>query len=499
MKKIIIGFYLCFSILLGQAQNQGITNIWLMGYESNAGPPSGTTKINFYTGLPVITYDSLQMDFDRTHANISDSAGNILFYTNGYYIADATNDTMLNGSNISPTGFIVFEPYGLTVPQANLIIPKPGSTYLYYLFHSTLDNGPVYNRAYQMYYSIIDMSLNNGNGEVIQKNTVLINDTLNPGKITACKHANGRDWWVICHRFNTNDYYKILVTPDSIYTPVTQTIGSVRGVDAGQVAFSPDGNKFGYFNAYNNSNCTLDIYDFDRCTGNFSNPTVITMPQTIGFGGGVIFSPNSQYLYVSDIDSVFQFDVNAPNIELSKVGIAGWDSFYSPNPPFATAFDNIQLAPDGKIYIGTGNSTFKMHVINHPNIAGLACDLQQHAINIPTWSVGGVPNHPNYFLGPELGSVCDSLPHVGIAENKPEPIPRAFPNPTGGEFTLWFNVHDVQGMCEIYDANGRLVLSENVAQWSQYKTLDISGEPEGIYFVKMNWGKKCASVKVMKE
>jgi hypothetical protein len=71
---------------------QGLSNNWLMGYQSAAGYPGGQTLIDFYNGTPVLSYDSLEMDFNHTHANISDINGNMMFYTNGYYLADATND-----------------------------------------------------------------------------------------------------------------------------------------------------------------------------------------------------------------------------------------------------------------------------------------------------------------------------------------------------------------------------------------------------------------------
>ncbi|MEZ5068917.1 MAG: hypothetical protein R2847_10715 [Bacteroidia bacterium] len=109
------------------------------------------------------------MDINRTSANISDAAGNLLFYTNGYYIADATNDTMQNGNNISPTGFYNLAPKGLTVPtKPVLFLRKPGSSSIYYMFHNTVDNGHQYNRAYYLYMSTIDMSLNNGLGAVTE-------------------------------------------------------------------------------------------------------------------------------------------------------------------------------------------------------------------------------------------------------------------------------------------------------------------------------------------
>ncbi|MBK6894734.1 MAG: hypothetical protein IPH00_16790 [Flavobacteriales bacterium] len=81
--------------------------------------------------------------------------------------------------------------------------------------------------------------------------------------------------------------------------------------------------------------------------------------------------PNSRFLYVTSVLDVYQYDTEASDIAASMVHIAHWDSTYSPGPPFATVFDIAQLAPDGKIYIGTGNSTLRMHVINDPDEPGL--------------------------------------------------------------------------------------------------------------------------------
>ncbi|MDQ3050362.1 MAG: hypothetical protein M3Q95_05705, partial [Bacteroidota bacterium] len=277
------------------------------------------------------------------------------------------------------------------------------------MFHNTLDNA-AYNKSHYLYWSVIDMNGNGGLGSVILKNQILIQDTLNAGKITACKHANGRDWWVVCHRFNSNLYYKFLISPIGVSTSITQNIGTIRSLaDIGKVAFSPDGNKFAYFNAFYTTSATLDIYDFDRCTGDFSNPLSISIPQSTGFGGGLCFSPGSQFLYVCNVDSVYQFNLTATNVESSKFVVAAWDSTYSPNPPFATLFENAAIAADGKIYITTGNSTFKMHVINNPDSLETGCDLVQNGITLPAFYFNTLPNHPNYFLGCDTTSTCPCL------------------------------------------------------------------------------------------
>ena len=64
-----------------------------------------------------------------------------------------------------------------------------------------------------------------------------------------------------------------------------QSIGVSRSADVGQVCFSPDGHRFAY---YWPGPRGLEIFDFDRCTGLFSNPIHIPTVST-GAASGVAF------------------------------------------------------------------------------------------------------------------------------------------------------------------------------------------------------------------
>ncbi|HRC32766.1 MAG TPA: T9SS type A sorting domain-containing protein [Bacteroidia bacterium] len=477
--------------------SQGINSKGLFGYQSNAGGNFGNTWMDFQGTNHTFEYDSLETGVAATNTVICDSLGNLLFYTNGWEVADSTGYIMLNGANISTTTYqaTIFPPgFGMDVPQANMAIPYPSSNGKYYLFHSTRD-GPQYKYTYKLDYSIIDMAGNNGLGEVISKNNAIIVDTLNFGKIIACKHGNGRDWWVTCLQMNSNLIYKLLVTPYGINGPYSQSIGWVKARGYGECKFSPDGTKFAWFDADYTKPGHAEIMDFDRCSGTFSNPLHMEISQSNGFGGGVCFSPNSQLLYIANVDSVYQYDLNAANIEQSKVFIAAWDSFYSPYPPFGTYFYMTLNAPDGKIYISTGNSTKHLHVINNPDLLGIGCNLVQHAVALPNYYSNSLPNHPNYFLGDN--GLCNNLgippaPYEGVKKIQ------VFGNPTHDKFTLWFPVDKDVGVLEIYDVNGECIRRERVAQWSQYKTVDISGLSEGVYFCRMSWPDGEGSVKVVR-
>ncbi len=392
--------------------SQGVDNLWLTGYDCGSGSICGVTATNFSSGYPDTSHVNISMNFLDCNANISDSLGNLLFYTNGIYIANSNNDTMVNGSGLSPSSYTTQHiNVGLRVKQGNLILPMPGNSNLFYLFHETLTWYSLLGdyRVSELYYSIIDMSLDSGRGVVTQKNNVLLSDTLTIGSISACKHANGRDWWIMVHKAQGRRYYEYLLTLTGLQGPFIQDIGySILPRDwSWQTCFSPDGSKFA--NVFTKD--TFDILAFDRCTGLFSNCSSICIDDSAN-ARGVAFAPNSELFYISSSKYVYQFSAISTFIDSSKINLGTFDKFAEPIPPFYTAFYLAQLAVNGKIYINTGNSTRYFNVINNPNIIGLGCNFIQHSFILSTYNGLTIPNFPNYFLGKETGSICDSLPLI---------------------------------------------------------------------------------------
>ncbi|MFM7901508.1 MAG: T9SS type A sorting domain-containing protein, partial [Bacteroidota bacterium] len=128
----------------------------------------------------------------------------------------------------------------------------------------------------------------------------------------------------------------------------------------------------------------------------------------------------------------------------------------------------------------------------------LACDLVQHGVPLPAFNYNSLPNHPNYFLGALAGSPCDTLTSLQTELTTNQQL-NVFPNPNNGQFTLGFNARKDVGVLEIYDAMGRMVFTEKVAQWSQFKKVDISDIPAGVYYCRIRWGDRVANVKILKE
>jgi hypothetical protein len=193
-------------------------NTWLNGYSSwSTDTLFGGTNMTFNTYPPKILREHKDMNMRTTNSSFSDQLGNLLTYTNGYYIANRINDTMINGDSINPD----YSIHQDRLYQGAVFLPQPSNDSILYLFHEerTFSITPTnISQVFKCYYSVINLYQNNYLGAVVQKNVLLLKDTLCYGKLTATKHANGRDWWLILPAYNKPTYFKYLLTPNGIDT-----------------------------------------------------------------------------------------------------------------------------------------------------------------------------------------------------------------------------------------------------------------------------------------
>jgi len=491
-ERMLIIFFLLFIFSNFQAHAQGLNRTFLLGYlqtllDTNMTSPKARLlidPINFQL-LPEIR----KMPFRGAQATISDDNGNLIIATNGCWIANSTNDTMQNGGGLNPGNFTDDWCDALSaIPfaHANVVLPYPGDSTKYILFHQT-GNYSVGVMATEIYQTIIDMTLDGGLGGVIQKNIIVFSDTLVPG-MAACRHANGRDWWLIALEDNSTRIYKFLITPFGSSFYGMQSFNALPPAfnNVAQPTFSPDGTKLAYtFTDYTNwSNPYHDIrlFNFDRCSGILSSPTLIDVSD--GFGGlGVAFSPNSKYLYACSWQNIYQINTDTNNIPASVQLVAANDGYYSPFPPFQTDFWTMYLAANGKIYISSGNGVLDIHYMNFPDSAGVASGVQQHALHLPCYSSRGNVYHPNYYLGAADGTICDSLGLNPV--NDLLLIEKSFtvnPNPNNGNFSISYLLpQNKDGEFELYDLKGNKVFAMQLPPWSTFQSIEITNLVGGIY------------------
>ncbi len=474
-------------------------NTWLIGFDGWVNRVRITYDVNNYT----LTPETRKMGFQETEATISDANGNFLMSSNGVWIADATGDTMQNGSGLNPGAEVNAYPDGLLLNYANIILPYPGDSTKYVLFHHTCDwDGTAYP-AYQVFYTVIDMTKNGGLGGVdsLQKNVIAFQDTLNWG-LAACRHANGRDWWIIAQKHNTSTIYKILFTPTGIASVTSQNMNVPKAwYNTTQPTFSLDGNHFAYYTYVVDSDTTyIDnyalLFDFDRCSGMFSNSrAVLITTLTQNHLWGLAFSPSGEKLYTCNSGYVYQINTNTISVDT----IATYDGFCYPNPPWCTTFWEMYLAANGKIYITSGSGVQHIHEMNYPDSAGIACDLQQHAINLGVWSFRAVPNHPNYYLGCDTTQTTCPCLTTGINEIKQHDFKFSiFPNPSNGNFKIIYLLpQNKSGTLQIFDINGKQIYKQNLPAWSTMQYISLPKIASGVYQCMITSGNERVHKKMM--
>lgn len=486
-------FYLIFiipQISFGQKHDY----IWITGDDNQLFDTThGGIVIDFNQQPVRAYYNYRKLDMFICNASICDSLGRLVAYTNGCDIAGADDEILENGDNINPgyawhVSCIQNEDGYASGIQSAIFLPIPEHDSIYYLFHKQIKliTNPVDAFTEKLLFSIVDGHFNNGIGRITEKNVEILKDTLSYGKLIATKHANGKDWWVVTPRRKNNVFYILKFTKDGIIDTFTQSIGitpDYKTEGYGQIVFSPDGTKIYRTNPHN----PIMVYSFDREAGEFTQFDTIAYDygdQPVIGEIGCSVSPNGRFLYLSCRNFLYQLDLLAPDISASQVVVAEWDGFAD---PFPTQFWQCQLGPDCKIYIRAGGDTRYFHVIHHPDELGLACNVEQRGLPLPTPSGASMPSFPNYRLGPidNPGLPCSPVVSTAVP---PTPLPgfSVFPNPVSTVLKIVPNrQYTGAARLRLYDATGRSVQERVFDLSAPVSEVDVRDLGAGLYFYEI--------------
>ncbi|MBV6440549.1 MAG: T9SS C-terminal target domain-containing protein [Haliscomenobacteraceae bacterium CHB4] len=488
MKTVLLSF-VCFflsEVLVAQKHDY----VWVAGDGNTMKTTThGGMTINFNQNPVDVYYNYREHNLFTTNTSICDTAGKLLFYTNGCVIAGAYDDVLENGDNINPgsSHTLWCEDYDdgyAGGPQNSLILPLPDSMGVYFLFHKsfTIYSNPFDVINDKLMYSVIDMNLNNSMGKVTKKNENLILDTLAHGEIVSVKCANGQDWWLITPRRNSATFYILKFTNQGIVDTFIQTIGiwpNPDGEATGQMVFSPDGSKLYRTNRFD----PIMVYSFNRESGVFTQFDTIHYDYGNQFVGeiGCAVSPSGRFLYLGCRKFLYQVDLWASDISASQTVVAEWDGYANPIAPL---FWQLQLGPDCKIYGQAGDTRF-YHVIHNPDEPGMACNAEQRGLPLPTPSGASMPSFPNYRLGPidNPGVPCTATVSAGNPPPTPLPPLSVFPNPASSYLKIIVNRPLPAGaQWTLYDAYGRVARTERLVNEVTCTEITVEGLAAGVYF-----------------
>lgn len=306
--------------------------------------------------------------------------GQLMFYTNGMTVWNRNHQVMPGGSGL----------LGHTdATQSCIIVPKPSTRDRYYIF--TLDN---LGGADGLRYSEVDMSLAGGLGDIVASAKNIQLETSVSEKLTAIRHANGTDYWVLAHGISNNRFFIYQVSASGI-SSTTADIGSTHpSLSTGYMKFSPNGKKVA---CAINSTKTVDLFDFDNSTGTLSSPYSITLPAS---PYGIEFSPDNSKLYVSAGKTIYQYTI--PSIYSQTLLTFSEKTILSDYQVWG-----LQLGPDHKIYICKSGSA--LGVLNNPDNDALNAGFTDNYLILPNDAKQGLPNSMTHFFNEsfiDAGNTC---------------------------------------------------------------------------------------------
>lgn len=323
--------------------------------------------LKFSQADPVPLLDGI-MQTDEGCTTVSDTAGNLIFYTDGVRVFNRQHRMMPSARNLAGNP---------SSTQSSIVVQWPTRSDRFLIFTADANEN---NYRLGINYTEIDMRADGGMGDVAVLNTPLVAPATE--KLTAVRHANGEDIWIIGHAMESDEFLIFLVTRNGVQTtPRRQAIGPRIGFgDAGVLKADPQGRKVAMATSVP---LAVTLLDFDRLTGQLSNP--ISLPVNGPYG--LEFSPNSRFLYATSflVREIFQFDLGVSSDRIASTR-------QTVGTTAAGTTGAIQMAPNSRLYVAHFNESH-ISEIRYPDRAGIACDYRDLSVSLgDRTSRYGLPN-----------------------------------------------------------------------------------------------------------
>ncbi len=315
---------------------------------------------------------------------VTDTLGQLQFWSNGTTIYNRNNQPMPNGTGL------LGNPSATQTVAAFPAMGRPGVHFVV-----TTDSS---HTAAQLRYSEVDMSLNGGLGDVVagRKNLTLGAANTAFEALNAVPDANGTGFWVLTSTAGSPNFLAYAfngsgpVTGTAVVTALPNANAGLSGFH--RIQISPDLSQILFLSAPNPGQARLYLLDFNAATGQVVPRVSWLMPANSGVAYGADFSPSGRYVYVTTgagpaaTDGLYRYDIVANTTQATLEANA---QFVTTNSPFS----QIRRGPDGKMYIAN-TSTSSLSVLNlpeDPNPANVQFQLTGQTLATGTQAIAGLP------------------------------------------------------------------------------------------------------------
>ena len=499
---LILTFSIYSSILHAQKQAYSLYNGGYIYGINGPEPYQGTIlKFNDDSLEQIIAPANMSLSVTWSRAAYSDTNGDLVFASNGWRLVNREGEilsyklwdpSMNHPGNLTDTTSVI-------VPMGPLFLEDPGNpngVYLLYGQHKSVTL-PGMSAALDLIFSYA--YLDEPSRSLVSQNNHLPVDTTSLGDMQACRHANGRDWWIIKPKRFENQYIIGLLDPTGFHFEEITISGLTDTVQANTFSqFSFEGNRFVHYTTSRTRN--FHVFDFDRCTGTLSNLQVFDVSDSLILGSLPFFclSPDGSKAYMKRPQvqnpplrsGILQYDFNT-----------GSFSHYVNNQSPAPI-----LAPNGK-HVIFANATigsngfpeeFFISVITNPNEAGEACNIQLNKYQVNNSQTSAMnSNYANFKLGALEGSGCDTL---GLITRHVSPVAKlkVYPNPSSEFITI-----ETDGLLPakliVRDIHGKVVIEQTLSLVQTTIREKWQVLPAGIYSLEVQHKQQRGMFKVVKE
>jgi gliding motility-associated-like protein len=366
------------------AQKEGVN--WYSG---------DSVGLRFETKVPIQLTDGIIPTAEGTSV-MSDSVGNLLFYTDGITVWNANHDVVRNGNGLKGH---------LSSYQSALILKQP-ETHLYYIFTSSSINGSVTDNQ-GINFSILDLKANGGNGEITRKNVKILGSSTEG--ITAKKVPGKEEYCIAAVEYGSPDLVLFSLNKSGVQLVRRVSVGNESFYGKSQIKFSRRGNYIAFSQKTQYwSKAKVYLIDIELDNMSVSEVRFIDHFATTGLE----FSPNEKYLYIMGGPrqtfnypnikfGLYQVTVDSINNKVINSDCA--NLVYQTNGSATMA-----ITPFGEIFLAslTSNLEIAYDVIRNPNSFN-DCGFER-GIQVFSDSKIVISSIPNICVDYTLGSYIDA-------------------------------------------------------------------------------------------